>query len=628
MGVDCIMKLQNVRAKAIFLTLFLVLLAGIVPLSTYAKPSSWAEDSIDVLIENNMVPEYLLEEDKYQQPITRQEFTDLAVRLYAKAKGMGIDQLDAYEPFADTDDLMVAKAYSLGIINGVSSTEFAPDNPITRQEIATLLTRELKLLGIDTGVTQQAGFVDMNEVAEWAKEGVNFCTQAGIMNGVGGNRIAPLDNATREEVIVLIARIADKYQWTDDYEAIAFEDPNFEEVIRRTINKRTGDITKKDVRWVNYIFAPKEGIKSLKGIENLENLTELYLNDNEIDDISVLSGLKNLKRLRFNNNKITNIDCLSNLTNLELIEFENNAISDISVLKNLTGLKYVNLNMNEINDISSLANLEEMEQLYLSGNSISDISPLKKMYKLKALELNQNKITDISALEDHTELVYLSLEGNNVSDLGVCSKFMKLEMLDINGNPISDISPIKNIQSLRWFCFLNMDIDKEYNEAKIDLSKYEVLLNKVNSIINEVIKDGMSDLEKEKAIHDYLVLNCRYDYDNFLKGTIPEESYSAYGLLINGAGVCQAYAEATQILLSRAGIECMIVTGSANGVGGWGGHAWNIVKIDGKYYHLDVTWDDPVPDEKGRVLYWYFNLTDEQISNDHTWERSLYPECK
>ncbi|QHT58977.1 hypothetical protein GXP70_02710 [Paenibacillus lycopersici] len=138
---------------------------------------------------------------------------------------------------------------------------------------------------------------------------------------------------------------------------------------------------------------------------------------------------------------------------------------------------------------------------------------------------------------------------------------------------------------------------------------------------DSIIAPGMSDFEKELAIHDYLVLHVAYDYDNYLKDTVPADSYSAFGSLVRGTAVCQGYAYAAHIMLELAGIDSQIVTGTANG----GGHAWNKVNIGGEYYNLDVTWDDPVPDEKGRLAYSYFNVTDAALSQDHTWNAAEWP---
>ncbi|MEH6978148.1 transglutaminase domain-containing protein, partial [Bacillus pseudomycoides] len=99
------------------------------------------------------------------------------------------------------------------------------------------------------------------------------------------------------------------------------------------------------------------------------------------------------------------------------------------------------------------------------------------------------------------------------------------------------------------------------------------------------------------------------------------KAYTAYEALVNRSAVCQGYTLLTYQLLKEAGIQSHIVTGMGDGQA----HAWNLVNIDGKWYHLDTTFDDPVPDKEGRVTYSYFNMSDEQLSKDHSWDRSKYP---
>lgn len=161
------------------------------------------------------------------------------------------------------------------------------------------------------------------------------------------------------------------------------------------------------------------------------------------------------------------------------------------------------------------------------------------------------------------------------------------------------------------------------NNIALDRITFEdaEVVDKIEYIVSEVIKDGMNDFDKELSIHDYLVKNYKYDYDNYLKDTLPDESYTPYGLLVKGTGVCQAYADTMKLLLNKVGIECEVVIGTSKGEG----HAWNIVKLDDEYYMLDATWDDPTPDEEGYANYDYFNLTSERLAEDHSWDTSKWP---
>ena len=70
----------------------------------------------------------------------------------------------------------------------------------------------------------------------------------------------------------------------------------------------------------------------------------------------------------------------------------------------------------------------------------------------------------------------------------------------------------------------------------------------------------MSDLEKAIVLHDYLAVNCEYDYENYLANKIPDASYTAYGVLVNRTAVCQGYALAYKYLLNQTGIDCYMVS--------------------------------------------------------------------
>lgn len=119
------------------------------------------------------------------------------------------------------------------------------------------------------------------------------------------------------------------------------------------------------------------------------------------------------------------------------------------------------------------------------------------------------------------------------------------------------------------------------------------------------VQSDMTDLEKAIALHDYIVINCEYDYDNYLAGTIPQISYSAYGVFANRTAVCQGYALAYKLLLNKVGIECYMVTSKAMN------HAWNLIVLDGEYYQVDTTWDDPVRDYFGQVRHDNMFVSDE-----------------
>ena len=368
-------------------------------------------------------------------------------------------------------------------------------------------------------------------------------------------------------------------------DVIQIPDGNFEKAIRNNIKKYSGDIYSSDLKGIKVFDGRDADISDIEGIQYMKNVTHLYLEKNNISDITLLSGLKELKILSLNENKIADISPLSTLKNLRVIYMHTNNIKDLTPLSDLT----------------------ELEELYLGGNLIKDIEPLSALINLKALFLGYNQINDLSVLRN----------------------LKNLKQLDIFANSVLDITPLKTLTGLE-----EVYIEYYSEESLLDeklYKKYEGLVQKAQEILAKVIKPGMSDWEKELALHDYLVVHTDYDYENFISDTVPEEAHQPYGVLVNGVAVCDGFARTMQILLNMVGIENELVHGEAYGETGWYGHAWNMVKIDGEYYHLDVTFDNIDKDgkniEKDSISHKYFNISDKQISFDHRWDKSAYPDC-
>lgn len=115
----------------------------------------------------------------------------------------------------------------------------------------------------------------------------------------------------------------------------------------------------------------------------------------------------------------------------------------------------------------------------------------------------------------------------------------------------------------------------------------DVVEDRIEEVFDELSIDTMkSDYEKIVAIYDYICDNVVYDYTNLEDDTY-DLKYTAYAALINKTSVCQGYANLLYRMLHEAGIDSRIITGIGNG----GGHAWNIVEINDKYYYADATWD-------------------------------------
>lgn len=125
----------------------------------------------------------------------------------------------------------------------------------------------------------------------------------------------------------------------------------------------------------------------------------------------------------------------------------------------------------------------------------------------------------------------------------------------------------------------------------------------------EQVDSSMSTVEKALVVHDYLVQNCEYDYERLMAGKLPDISHTAYGALVSRIAVCDGYAQAyAYIMNNKLGISCTVVASDPMN------HAWNMIEIDRKWYHTDLTWDDPVWDCMGRVKHDNFLLSDQALS--------------
>jgi hypothetical protein len=171
----------------------------------YSSASGWAVEELKTAASYGLVTGKV--KSSLKKDITREEFCSIAVKLYEALSGSAAAPA-VYNPFTDTTDTDVLKAYEAGIVKGISADKFAPDNKITRQEICVMIYRAIKAAkpGLDYSTTGMAAFADEDKIASWAIQEVRFAFKNNIMKGTGGNKISPLDNTTREQGIVLVKR--------------------------------------------------------------------------------------------------------------------------------------------------------------------------------------------------------------------------------------------------------------------------------------------------------------------------------------------------------------------------------------------------------------------------------------
>ena len=191
--------------------------------------SPWAVPEIEKAAEMGLVPDILLGED-LTQSISRLEFAAVAVKVFENLSGAKALP-DVTNPFTDTKDTEVLKAYNVGITDGLSATTFGPEGRLNREQCATMLTRVFKrctmagwTLSADSqfklNYTMPAKFADDAQISAWAKDSVYFMAANKIIEGIGNNLFAPKNtttaqeaqgyaNATREQALAISVRMVE-----------------------------------------------------------------------------------------------------------------------------------------------------------------------------------------------------------------------------------------------------------------------------------------------------------------------------------------------------------------------------------------------------------------------------------
>lgn len=176
---------------------------------TWSKASEWAEPELKEASKENLIPE-IFDEANLTKNITRKEFAHTVVKMYEKITGQKAVPI-AKNPFTDTKDKEVLKAYNIGITNGTSDTTFSPDALITREQMATMMTRALTKAGKDTSRPASAKlFADNSEFSEYAKDSIYYMSSIEIIKGVGENKFNAKGNASREQALAISIRCVKK----------------------------------------------------------------------------------------------------------------------------------------------------------------------------------------------------------------------------------------------------------------------------------------------------------------------------------------------------------------------------------------------------------------------------------
>lgn len=189
---------------------------------SYSDASNWARPELDKAADYGLIPNSLIGADM-TKTITREEFAEVTIKLYEKATGF-TPYITVANPFTDTKNPEILKAYQIGITSGTSATTFDPNKLINREQVATMLSRAIRIMVPNTDFSTDGAptFKDENNISIWALEHVHYMSKTGIIKGTDGNfmpkavtsaQIASgYANTTREQAIAMGVRAFEKYK--------------------------------------------------------------------------------------------------------------------------------------------------------------------------------------------------------------------------------------------------------------------------------------------------------------------------------------------------------------------------------------------------------------------------------
>ncbi|MHB9093400.1 MAG: S-layer homology domain-containing protein, partial [Eubacteriales bacterium] len=189
-----------------------------------SSASAWAVPQIQQAYEYGLTyPDIMTD---FKKPITREEFCTIVVKLYGKLTNQTVTA--GSSPFTDTTNPEIIKAYQLEIVKGTGAGKFSPDLNITRQEICVMIFRTLEkgVPKLNKNTDDDFPFNDKKTIASWALNAMKFAYKNSIMAGVGGNKIAPLSNTTREQAITLVKRTYEAFRPNENKATILIGQPD------------------------------------------------------------------------------------------------------------------------------------------------------------------------------------------------------------------------------------------------------------------------------------------------------------------------------------------------------------------------------------------------------------------
>lgn len=261
---------------------------------------------------------------------------------------------------------------------------------------------------------------------------------------------------------------------------------------------------------------------------------------------------------------------------------------------------------------------------YTTEFKINDLAVSNSDFYFKTLTDDQKKMyTAVAvAVKDIEPVAKIKGYENNIDDIIITDASAAMEAFFADHPEAFYVDMKYEVYTIKSVFGKNVQIKLKYTSEDKNVIKEQTstLKSKVEGMISGIT--ATTEVEKEIQLHDKLCEMVQY-YNYSDINDIPVDKHTSYGALVKNSAVCDGISKAMQILLDKVGIENILVIGQIDEL-----HAWNLVKLDGQWYHLDATSNKSLKDNSNYTIHSYFNITTDEILKTHTIQkREILPEA-
>lgn len=319
-----------------------------------------------------------------------------------------------------------------------------------------------------------------------------------------------------------------------------FTDENLRNSILELAKNATGDETKTQIYESDIdkivemtggssLKLANKGIRDLSGIEAFadKQVTWIFLDWNEITDLTPLKNFKALTKISFSGNQVSDLTPLANISSLENITAINNNINTIDTIKNLSNIKYICLDGNNLTDITATSNWTNLIDMSFQNNKIAKLPNLSKLTNLKSINISNNEIQTINNMANLSNVEKVEIDNNRLVSLNGIQNLTNLKILSCSNNEISDISEIAQLSNIE-----NININKNQIQdiSKLHLNtEIEYLYMDNNSILNFDMLSKLNNLRKYSIYNQIISIEIKEKIvGDFILVPLPELFTSLY----------------------------------------------------------------------------------------------------